>query len=498
MADGQIGINVRANIDGVEANLKKAESGVKNLSQEVGKATAVQDKMATSVKANAVPALTSFSQVIQDAPYVIRGVANNITQLTSQFGYLAKSTGGTGAALRAMIGSLAGPAGILFAVSAVTSLLVTYGDKLFATTKEINNQELAMDQLNETIKRQSELRKELNTELDLAAKAAALEAKLVGKGLSEQYNESLKFRKAEIQILEAQLSEARALVDKHNKQLREEWKKGTEGYEEVVKESAKNVLEIENKLRAAKSRLYIEELQERIRLQKGKTEIEQRGLAETIQNIQSAKTIINQSLTSGFEFLPITPILTQADKDLRTGLAFMKVTLERFNEEVGAIISYNISSTFAGIGNAIGDALATGKNLADQLGSVLLGGVGSLLIQLGELAIGVGVGLLAIKKAFESLNPVIAIAAGVALIALGAFVSAKSKAIGGNIGSTGGGGSSVGGSGSRSYSGSSVSQSNSGGGGGTYVFEIEGTKLVGVLSNTLNRNRSLGGSLSLV
>jgi len=80
--------------------------------------------------ANAVPTLTSFSQVIQDAPYGIRGVANNITQLTSQFGYLSKSTGGASNALKAMLGSLAGPAGILFAVSAVTSLLVTYGDKL--------------------------------------------------------------------------------------------------------------------------------------------------------------------------------------------------------------------------------------------------------------------------------------------------------------------------------------------------------------------------------
>src|SRR5690606_8190454 len=69
---------------------------------------------------NANLALQEFSRVIQDAPFGIMGIGNNIQQLTANFGNLSESVGGTGAALRAMLGALAGPGGILLAVSAVT------------------------------------------------------------------------------------------------------------------------------------------------------------------------------------------------------------------------------------------------------------------------------------------------------------------------------------------------------------------------------------------
>lgn len=137
----ELSVRIRAEIKDLQKKLKKAESDLKNLGSvgvqqgknlEQGANIGAKgvDNLNKSVKGT-VPTMTSFSQVIQDAPFGIRGVANNITQLTSQFGSLQKNAGGTVGALKALGSSLVGPAGILLAVSAVTSILVSYGDKLF-------------------------------------------------------------------------------------------------------------------------------------------------------------------------------------------------------------------------------------------------------------------------------------------------------------------------------------------------------------------------------
>lgn len=90
--------------------------------------------------ANATPSVIEFSRVIQDAPFGIQGVANNIQQLTTNFGYLRTQAGGTLPALKAFASSFVGPTGLIVAVSAITSLLVSYGDEiggLFGTTNKL-------------------------------------------------------------------------------------------------------------------------------------------------------------------------------------------------------------------------------------------------------------------------------------------------------------------------------------------------------------------------
>jgi len=123
----------------------------------------------------------------------------------------------------------------------------------------------------------------------------------------------------------------------------------------------------------------------------------------------------------------ITPVakvdFSKAQTQLGEQLTVWKKQLNDFNTQAGSIISQGITDAFVLIGESIGKAFAGGTNVISNLANGLLSIVGSVATQLGKAAIAIGVGMQAIKLAFK--NPLTAIAAGVALIALGSFISNK-------------------------------------------------------------------------
>lgn len=98
----------------------------------------------------------------------------------------------------------------------------------------------------------------------------------------------------------------------------------------------------------------------------------------------------------------------------------MQILSQEFSAAANEIVSGGMQEMAVGIGEALGEAVTSGGNLAGALASVLLGAVGDIAVQLGKTAIGIGIAMESIKMSFS--NPFTAIAAGVALVALGSVI----------------------------------------------------------------------------
>lgn len=124
------------------------------------------------------------------------------------------------------------------------------------------------------------------------------------------------------------------------------------------------------------------------------------------------------------------------------------------------------------------------------MGKSLLGSIGTVMVQLGQMAIKTGLGIAAVKKALTSLNPYVAIAAGVALVAIGSAFSSGVKNLGSSMG-TGGYSGGYSANTSQSYDYSQFRGSLYNNDRQTVDVRIKGNDLVGSLNINNNRNNRL-------
>ena len=106
---------------------------------------------ATGATGGATSATMELSRVVSDAPYGIRGVANNLSQFTSQMYYASAAAGGLGKALKQIGKLMLGPLGIVFAITAVISALDWYSARTKKAKEESNKLADSMADLGGTI-----------------------------------------------------------------------------------------------------------------------------------------------------------------------------------------------------------------------------------------------------------------------------------------------------------------------------------------------------------
>ena len=126
--------------------IEKVQVKYRQLSSEVSEFTKVnQDQISNAGLAGAT--LTELGRTISDLPYGMRGVANNLSQLSTLFFTLSGKTGGFGSSIKLLINQLNGPLGLILAFQAVISLLDFFAGK----QKEAKD---STEDLSESIKEQ--------------------------------------------------------------------------------------------------------------------------------------------------------------------------------------------------------------------------------------------------------------------------------------------------------------------------------------------------------
>lgn len=550
-------LRVRAGLDTGDLNRRVAETrtrleGLRTSMQNVsGAASNVQSPIR-----GASNTLTQFSRIAQDAPFGIMGIGNNLTATAESFANLSREAGGSGNALRAVASSMMGTGGILLAISLVTTGL-TYMSQNGLTVKDVFDKMTGA--FDENAKAMSDIGKEAakstgeevsnmkayvsvasNVNLKMRDRIVAVKAlqdqypayfgnlskeqilngnvagavndvtvALRNKALAQAYAG----KAGELASKEVELRDKEAdLIQKSKdalKQLNKEKKEGVDidhselifkAYQAQLKDVQKEILTTigsidkyqkkQNEFKAKSIALEVEPPKA----------IKAKKTFETPQ-VSGLETFIDtKELASTFNMMStiITTGMDKAKVAFDMGGVGMMESLQKLNEGFSGIINNGIVNTLSSLGDAIGGALSSGGNVLQVAGASLLSSLGSILSQLGQMAIATGVAILGIKTSLKTLNPYVAIAAGVALVALGGAVSAKSKSLGNSMGSGSVSGNYDTGA---NYSSPASSNSYSSGGssfnGGSVVFEIDGQKLVGVLSNTLGRNTKLGGSLGI-
>jgi hypothetical protein len=488
----------------IAADVSSAVSGLDKLNKEldqtakdaVNLGNAVQNagaKIRTlpSVTGQATSTLTNFSRVVQDAPFGLIGIANNIDPLISSFQQLKATTGTTGGAFKALVGQLAGPAGIALAISTVTSLLITFGDKLFttskATQKVASDADKLKDSINgvfaETAKEATAvngflgiLRNETETRERKLAAIKELQQiqpqifsglKLEGEavvGLDNAYKNYLenlktviavKIKQAQLeQLIEKQLKLQGVTLTANEKTLVD----GTKRFQELLSNDPRlqgtdasrikqYYTDQENQSKKTLSALQRDIAQLQSEITQLSTGIQTKPITTKIDKadveIKSFKIVALPSLLDeldkAIQNIQGQPKIVNIPVEPRIKTVAIDQELNRFVETVNQAFANLQIESFASVGEALGNILGGGdiRSAFQSFGEVIAGGlqaIGRQLIAISGLA-------KLTREALASLftNPGLALAAGIGLIAAGAALRAsiqgglQARALGGPV-----------------------------------------------------------------
>jgi len=233
-------------INGVKTAVQKFEKQLKQTTQankEFNSTLSGRESMITNAGL-AGATLTELGRTISDLPYGIRGIANNLSQLSTLFVTMVSKVDGSvkgfarvGKAFKMLTSQLMGPLGLILAFQAVIALLDAFAGRTKKAAEET-------DKLNEALRGQDALNQSMQVYIDVLKDANSTEEQrlvALGKlqkqgydetiGTLEEYQAALKQAQkleiAELQVKdkiaesESKIAEATKERDKAQKELDE-------------------------------------------------------------------------------------------------------------------------------------------------------------------------------------------------------------------------------------------------------------------------------------
>lgn len=142
------------------------------------------------------------------------------------------------------------------------------------------------------------------------------------------------------------------------------------------------------------------------------------GVSQSMRNLKDTSEEVG-SIVKG----AITEGIVQPMTESQYAIEKTMVDIERLNEQLTDLVNNTLTDVAFALGEQLGNALA-GAGFSINM---ILMPLADALIQFGKMAIAAGFAAESIKVALESLGGVGAIAAGIALVALGTFVKSQLK-----------------------------------------------------------------------
>lgn len=144
MADLALVIKYQAEIGDLKRQLDKANAAISQQGKTIsrfGQDAARSFKTVEQSSGLAGAAVFALGGGLADLPYGFRGVANNAQQFVALMSSLVTQTGGFRNALRALKSVMVGPAGIVLAFSAITSIIQIFQDRQSKSNEETSEGE---------------------------------------------------------------------------------------------------------------------------------------------------------------------------------------------------------------------------------------------------------------------------------------------------------------------------------------------------------------------